>query len=133
VASSVTAQVHFGPHQRARHVESVFRQQVREVVARHAARNVRKPAADFVTVPISDALQPRVNLAASSALRDDALIFIVRRCPDMHSQPVIGENIELDDILFCLSRHHRMGAAGIVADHAAECVVVVSGGVGSEG
>ena len=48
-------------------------------------------------------------------------------------QPVVGENIELDDILFRLSRHHRMGAAGIVADHPAEGVVVVRGGVGAEG
>ena len=38
----------FSTYQRARHVESVFWQQVRQVVAGHAARNVRKPAADLV-------------------------------------------------------------------------------------
>ena len=47
-------------------------------------------------------------------------------------KPVVGEDIELDDVLFGLSRHHRMRAAGIVADHPAERVVIVRGRVGPE-
>ena len=47
-------------------------------------------------------------------------------------KPVVGEHVELEDILFGLSRHHRVRAAGIVSDHPAERVVIVRGGVGAE-
>ena len=52
-------------------LKAVLGQQLVEVVAGHAPRNLRKPRADQVGVPIADRAQPRVNLAAAAALRDD--------------------------------------------------------------
>ena len=46
---------------------------------------------------------------------------------------VIGEDVELLDIVRGAPGHHRMHAAGIVAEHAAERVVVVRRRVGAEG
>ena len=49
----------FGADQRARDVEAVLGQQFVEVVARHAARDLREPRADQVGVAVAQLLSAR--------------------------------------------------------------------------
>src|SRR5579875_959698 len=53
--------------QRPPRMESVFRQQPVEVVARNAARNFRIAAADGIAEPIPNRDQPRIKLALAPA------------------------------------------------------------------
>ena len=53
--------------------------------------------------------------------------------PDRHAHAVIGDDVERIDIVGGAAGHDRMHAAGIVAEHAAERVVIVGGGIGAEG
>ena len=55
--------------QRAGHVEAVLRQQLVEVVAGDAPRNIRKALADEIGVRVAQTLQTGINLAAASARR----------------------------------------------------------------
>ena len=57
----------FCADQRACHVEAVLRQQLVEVVAGDAARNVGKTLPDQIGVGIADAAQAGINLALASA------------------------------------------------------------------
>src|SRR3984957_6152773 len=52
---------------------------------------------------------------------------------DFQPDAVVGEDIEFLDVVVGFSRHHRMHAAGVIADHAAQSAAVVTGGVGPEG
>ena len=61
----------FRAHQRAGYIESVFRQQLVQVVARDAAGNLGKPLPDQVAVGIPDAGQAGINLAPAAAAGDD--------------------------------------------------------------
>ena len=46
---------------------------------------------------------------------------------------MVSEDVQLVDILFRFAGHDGVGAAGIVADHPAERVVRVGGGIGAKG
>ena len=65
--------------QRARHVESVFRQQLIEVVAGDAPGNFRELRADQAGVLIANVAQLGIDLAAPPALRDDGIAVRPRR------------------------------------------------------
>ena len=57
--------------------------------------------------------------------------LVLGDCADCHAMPVVGEDVEFDDLIdgeragTVELGHHRMHAAGVVADHAAEGVAVV--------
>jgi hypothetical protein len=122
-----------GAHQRAGHVETVLGQELRQVVAGDPARDVRKALADLVRVAVAQIAQPAVDLPPAPAGADDPLQLLLAGGPHPQAQAVVGEHLQLLDVLLGLAGHHRVDAAGVVPHHAAEGAVVVGGGVGAEG
>ena len=53
--------------------------------------------------------------------------------PTFRRDAVVGDDVEFFDVVVGLAGHHRVNAARVVADHAAEGATVVAGGVGAEG
>ncbi|WGR97613.1 hypothetical protein MTX26_24865 [Bradyrhizobium sp. ISRA443] len=52
---------------------------------------------------------------------------------DVKPQAVIGQNAQRLDVVGGAAGHHRMHAAGVIADHAAERVVIVCRGIRPKG
>ena len=82
-----------GAHQRARYIESVFRQQLVQVVARDAAGDLGKALPDQVAVGIPDARHAGIDLAPSTAAGDDGLQFRFRSSANREPGAVIEENV----------------------------------------
>jgi hypothetical protein len=52
---------------------------------------------------------------------------------DSQADAVVGDYVELLDVVVGFAGHDGVDAAGVVADHAADGAAVVAGGIGSEG
>ena len=118
-----------GAGERPGDVEAVLGQQVVEVVAGDAARDLRVPLADQVAVAVGERTQPRGELVGHArAVGADA-----------EALAAVGQHLELGHVVgrprpgAVELRHHRVHAAGVVADHPAERAVVVGRRVGAEG
>jgi hypothetical protein len=122
----------FRPHQRARDVEAVVGEQLLERVPRDAARDVGEAFADLARVAIADRAQAAVDLADAIGTPAQLVELVVGRRPDAHPDAVVGQDVELEDVLLGLSGHLRVHPAGVVADHPPQRVVRVRRGVGSE-
>ena len=127
---------HAGPlraDQRAGDVKAVLRQELIEVVARHAPLDGREALADRrrVLVPDRDQLtvdrRPRIVPGEDPGQRR-----LVRRA-DPEARPVRRQHLELDDVLDRLAGQHRVRPAGVVADHPAERAAAVRRRVRPEG
>ena len=125
--------------QRARDVGAVLGQEIGQVVAGHAARNAREAQAQVLCAAIAQLLDLRVDLAPPSARANDRRQLLLAGAPDPHPETVVGENLQLVYVVGrpCPvpgeRRHHRVDAAGVVADHPAQGAVVVRRGIGTEG
>ena len=123
----------FCPDQRFRHVKSVFRQQLIEVVAGDAPGNLRILRADQAGVLIADVPQLGINFAAAPALRNDGIEFgLAGDGAHCHLRAVVEQDAQLDDVVDRFSGQQGMRAAGIVSDHSAERAAAVRGGIGAE-
>ena len=123
-----------GADQRAGDVEAVLGQERIEVgVAGDAPRDPGETRADEVAVTPAEFVERAVDLAAAAAGGDDLVQVVVAGRADGHALAVIGEDVEFQDVVGGAPGHDRMDAAGIVADHPAERVVVVGGRVRAEG
>ena len=78
-------------------------------------------------------VEPAIDLAALAAGGNDRAQLVLAGRPDPQTQPVVGQDVELAHIVGGAAGHHRMHAAGIVADHAAQGVVVMGRRVGAKG
>ena len=114
-------------------MKAIFRQQIIQVIAGDAARDVGKFLADETGVLIGNICQTAVDLATPSGFSADPSQIIGRSLPDFHAHAVVGDDFEFFDVVVGLSRHHRVDAAGIVSDHAPEGAAVVGCRVGCEG
>src|SRR3984885_3336999 len=123
----------FGADQRTRDVESIFGEQVIEVVTGDAARNVRILAADLVSVAVGELLQAGVDLGAAPAFVHDTAKIFFAGCAHVQALAVVGQDFERLDVVVRFARHDRVHAAGVVADHASEGAAAMGGGVGREG
>ena len=121
-----------GADQRTRHVEAVLGQQLIEVVARYAASELGKPRADHVRVAVAKPLECRVDFAAPAAFGDDPFELRAGSGPDPHARAVVGEYLQRFHVLDGLAGHHRVRAAGIVADHPAERAAAVGCRIGTK-
>ena len=115
--------------ERARDLEPLLREQLVEVVARDAARDLRIAGADLVRVRVGERAQPlgdRVRHALAAA-------------PDAQPLAAVGQHLELHEVVRDARpgtvelRLHRVPAARVVAEHAAERAVGVRGRVRPEG
>ena len=130
-----------GAGQRAREVEAVLRQQLVEVVARHAARQAlraRKAAADQRLVALHELREGPVDLGAAAPAGHDRRQLLVGRLADPHPLPVVGGDLQRVDVVRGARpgavelRLHRVDPAGVVADVAADGAVAVRRGIGAE-
>jgi hypothetical protein len=100
--------------------------------------DVRQAGPDRVAVSVGDALQAGVDLGPAAARGDDRGQVLLGRRPDPQAQPVVGEDVELVDVVRGARARpvqrgqHRVRAAGVVPDHPAQRGVVVRGRVGPE-
>ena len=123
-----------GADQRAGDVEAVLGQELVEVVARHAARDVGELLPDPVGDLVSELPELRVDLALPAAVGDDPFELVVRGRPDASSacrrRAAMSSSITLSRRL---AGHQRVHAARVVAEHAAERAVLVGRRVRAEG
>src|SRR5690625_27384 len=122
-----------GPGEGAGDVKAIFGEELVEVVAGDAARDIGEALADQVGVAVADRPEPRIDLAAAAPLGDDRLELGLGGGADTHTEPVVGEDLELLDIVRGPAGHDRVDAAGVVADHPAEGAVVVRRRIRPEG
>ena len=107
-------------------MKAVLRQQRGQVVARNAPGDIRKAAADRIGVPLLKGFQPPIDFRARPTLADDPLIVLAACCAETHSHAAIGHDVERVDMVggrrpwSVELGQHRMHAARVVADHAAE-------------
>src|SRR5213076_1792621 len=113
--------------QRARYIEAVLRQQLMQrKPGRPAREHWRKTPPDLVGVSIAKRGKRRINLTAPPTACDDGAKLGVRRRPNGQLHAVVRVHGELLDLMQRLSARaiefteHRMHAARIVADDAAE-------------
>ncbi len=88
-----------GADQGASHVEAVLGEQLVEVVAGDPSRDVGVPAADLLGVGVSQDSEAMVDLAATAAGGDDRFQLVVRRGTHVETLPVVGEDIQADDVV----------------------------------
>ena len=119
-------------------MESVFRQQRREVVAGDAPRDVGELMANEILVALLEAFQPAIGLRAWSTLTNDALIFIVRCGADAHARAAVRQHLERVDVVRGRRprpvevRQDGMNTARVVADHSAQRAPLVRPRIRSE-
>src|SRR6266699_715582 len=123
----------FRANQGPRDMEAVFRQELIEVVARDAARNVRKALPDQTGIPVAQGLESCIDLAALATLLNDAFEFLVARHAGTYAQAIVGQYLQFFDVIICFAGHYGMNATGIIPDHAAEGAARVSSRVWTEG
>ena len=109
-----------GPGQRRGDVEAALGQQLVEVVARDSPRDLRVALADAVAVALGER-----RGAAERAARGSAGPVAA----DAQPLAAVGQHVELDHLVggqrpgAVELGHHRVHAAGVVADHPAERAV----------
>ncbi len=114
-------------HQGLGEIEVVLRQQGIQVVAGHPAGDTGIAAPHLGQVPVDEPSQPLVDLRATATALDDPGIVVVRRRPDPHPGPVVGEDVQPPHVVHGLPVRLRGGAARVVADHPAQRTVTVGG------
>ncbi len=122
----------FAADERTRDVEAALGKQLVQAIARYAPRDVRIARADQVRVAVAQSLETRVELAARAAGRNDPSQLVLGRRPDPQALARIGQHVERVHVVDRAPGHYRVHAAGVVADHAAERVVIVRRRVGAE-
>ncbi len=113
-------------------VEAVLGQQGVEVVAGDAAGDLGVAAADVGEVLGGDVVEAGVDLREPATAGDDAGALVGRGGADPGALSVVGEDLQAPDVVDGLAVGLGGGAAGVVADHAAERAVAVGGGFGAE-
>src|SRR5688572_28524814 len=79
-------------HQRARDVKAVLGQELVQVVARHPARDLRKPAPYTLRIPVANRPKRRVDRSAASALSNNRVQFLIRGRADGQLCSVIKQD-----------------------------------------
>src|SRR5581483_3538358 len=120
----------FASHQDARNIESVFWEQVIQVVPRDTARNIRITASHQLSIFLANRLQTRVDLSPAPTRSNDLLQFGVAGFPYPHPFAVISHDFQRFDVLVGLARHHGMHTAGVVPDHSTQGAAVMGRRIG---
>jgi hypothetical protein len=116
-------------HQRAGDVEAVLEQERVEVVAGHPARDVREAAPDLVRVPVPQPAQRTVDRRSAVAVLFDLAVLVVAGFTAPEPGSVIEQSFQSGDVVNDLAGALRGGAAGVVADHAADRAVGMGRGL----
>ena len=122
-----------GADEGAGDVEAVFGEQVVEVVAADAARDVRVVLANEAGVGVAEVAELGVDLALAAAGLDDGFEFALGGSADGHAGAVVEEDVEFFDVFAGFAAEDGVRTAGVISDVAADGAVLVGGGVGREG
>ncbi len=114
-------------------MKSALGQQIVEVIAGHATRDVGIALANEIRVTVAQVAQRGVHLPPAPAVFDDAPQLVLVDGSYGHSRAVGEHNFELFHVVRRPPGHDRMDAARVVADHPAECRVRVCRGVRRKG
>lgn len=120
-----------GADQRAGEVEAVLGEELVEVVAADPARQLGRIGPDEVLGLVAEGFQLAVD-PPFGAGTPTGLVEVGGRA-DVHPRPVGEQDVEGVDVVDGLAPGHRVGAAGVVADHPAEGAAVVGRRVRAEG
>ena len=124
----------FSSDERTRDVEAVFGKELFQVVARHAARNLRKAAADRAPRNCRESIAARNTPRRGGRRRARSRRALESDVgPTVSSVPSYNRIRSEIDVVDGLARNQRMRAAGVVADHAAERAAAVRRRVRPEG
>ena len=121
------------PHQRARNVEAVLRQQFVKVVAGDAPRNARKLLANQLCVAIAQASKAGVDLSHSAATLHQRIQLLRAGAAHGHSSAVVEHDIKRLDVIHDFAAKQPVHAATVVADHAAQRAARVRRRIGRVG
>jgi hypothetical protein len=113
-------------------MEAILREQVVQVVSRHASGNLWVTGPDQLGISVAKVPEPRIHVSPSAAPGHYLLNLRLRCGSYSKTSPVISENLQFLDIFIRLARCDRMNAAGVVPNHAAERAPAMGGGVGPE-
>jgi hypothetical protein len=86
-------------HERPPDVKAVLGEELVEVVSGDAPRDVGVACANQVAVAVAEALELAVDLALPAALANDSVELLVARRADAHAMAVVGEDLELLDVV----------------------------------
>ena len=123
----------FGPDQRAGDVEPVLRQQLVEVIAGHAAFDLREFRADQPCILVAQRLEPCIDFTLPATRGNDRLEFRIGGGAGPEPRAVRRDDFQRLDVFHRLAGHHGVRSARIVADHAAQRAATVRGGIRPEG
>ncbi len=129
----------FAAGQRPRDVEPFLRQKIVQIVTRNAPRNFRITLANERRVFVPQRFQLAVNLAARTAVADDAFELVFARRANPHPSAIVSEDFQFMQVVggACARpgklRHDGVNAARVVADHPADGAMVMRGRVGPKG
>ena len=101
----------FGSHQRLRYLKAIFRKKKIQVVSGNPPRNTRIALPNQISIFISQRFQAGVNLASPAAFTNDSFQFLIAGGPNFHPHAVVGQNVELLDVVIGFARHDRVHAA----------------------
>ena len=121
------------PHDGAREVRTTFAQELVEVVARDATIEVGVSRREQRRVLATQALDLAHDPAAVGVGARGRRDLLVAREAQVEDLAPVGHHAQSLDVVDGLAVVQRVGAAGIVADHAAEGAPGVRGGVGTKG
>ena len=113
-------------------MEAVLGQQVVEVVAGDAARDLWEVLAYQRAVLITQSAQTGIDFTATATSGDDGLEFVFRGRSNGKDSAVVEQNLQLQRVVVRLAAVERVRSAGIIAQHAAERAVRVGCRVGRE-
>src|SRR6266576_1218369 len=112
--------------ERARDVESSFRQQFIQVVAGDSSWNLRKARANQAGVVFLDPAQLAVNLATAATLRNDVSELHPASSAHRHLRAVVKQDPQLFDVVDRFPSEQRVRSARIISYHAADRAPIMS-------
>ncbi len=129
----------FRPRERPRDVEPPFRQEVVQVVAGDAPRDLRIALADERFIPVTQVPQPAIDFRSRPISGDNRVQFVLTGRADPKALTAVGEHLERDQVIggprarAVELRVHGVNATRVVGDHPPEGVPRMGRGIGSEG
>ena len=111
----------------SRHMETVFRKELIEVIAGDAPGNIRISRANERGVLIANRSELGVDSPAATAPSDEGTQFCFRRRANVQFRAIVEQNAKLFDIINRLAGEQGMSPARIVPYHSAQRASAVGG------
>src|SRR5438105_2046200 len=97
------------------------------------SRWARSMDSSLVSLPNSTSSQPPPCGRRATSFTDDLFEFPLACLANVHALAIVGEDVECFEVVTGHPCHHGVGAAGVVADHAAQGALRVCCWIRTEG